>query len=364
MPPSAGRLARRHRACLISAAARRGERDQPRVVAARMDGQGNARRLASGAFVAFGGTGTGARRLGRRPEPVRGGERHAVRTGAISADPGDGQETGGAAKREVSTTGLISSGSASRWNKPGLRSRDHDGRRGSVVGAKMTAAIDEKDARCVLGSVASMPRKCGLWKVHPKAGGHRSCAWSQPELAVPLRCCPTGDGGVAFECFDDPPSVTFRGFACWLIEAQPDGAIFACDHADGEDVAATDHHIPRRPPCRAPRRGGVATGCGGRAGGPQRSGRGERSRAEQDAAANPNARPRPTEAATVSHAADQARLRAAGKIHADYPDADRAAVRPHADAARTVVVRVPVPVTTPPCVMYRPECLRQDGRGK
>lgn len=49
-----------------------------------------------------------------------------------------------------------------------------------------------------------------------------------------LRCFPTGDGGVKFECFDDPPSVVFRGFTCRVVEACPDGSIFACDEAGKE----------------------------------------------------------------------------------------------------------------------------------
>ena len=58
--------------------------------------------------------------------------------------------------------------------------------------------------------------------------------------------------------------------------------------------------------------------------------RAERAEAERDAAASERDRAQLQEAATVSHAADQARgFEAAGEIHADatgHPDADRAAL--------------------------------------
>lgn len=98
----------------------------------------------------------------------------------------------------------------------------------------MTAAIDEIAAMRACWGPSRACRGNADCECIPKPAAIAAARVVAAELAVPLRCCPTGDGGVAFECFDDPPSVTFRGFACWLIEAQPDGAIFACDHADGE----------------------------------------------------------------------------------------------------------------------------------
>ena len=98
----------------------------------------------------------------------------------------------------------------------------------------------------VMDGIAEIAAIRSCWHPNRNCTGHDDCACVPKsaaiataraiaaELPVPLRCCPTGDGGVAFECFDDPPSISFRGFECWLVEAQPDGSIFACDMTDDE----------------------------------------------------------------------------------------------------------------------------------
>lgn len=98
----------------------------------------------------------------------------------------------------------------------------------------MTAAIDEIAA---MRSCWHPNRNCtGLddCACVPKPAAIATARAIATEMPVPLRIFPSGEGGVMFECFDDPASITFRGFECFIVEAMPDGTIFACDMTDDE----------------------------------------------------------------------------------------------------------------------------------
>lgn len=99
----------------------------------------------------------------------------------------------------------------------------------------MTSAIDE---------IAAI-RSC--WRVNRTCTGRDDCECVPTaatigaaravasELADLLRCFPTGDGGIVFECFDDPASTHFRGADCWLIRVERDGSIAAVARSDDGD---------------------------------------------------------------------------------------------------------------------------------
>lgn len=100
--------------------------------------------------------------------------------------------------------------------------------------APMDTAIDEIAA---IVSCWTPNRTCtgrGDCACVPKSAAIATARAIAAELPTPLRVFPTGDGGVLFECFDDPSTIMFRGFECWHIRVQADGSILACDSADGE----------------------------------------------------------------------------------------------------------------------------------
>lgn len=68
----------------------------------------------------------------------------------------------------------------------------------------------------------------------PKAPAIAAARRVADELPARIRWFPTGDGGLIAECFDDPPSVVFRGVEVTVIDVFADGSIWALGIDDRE----------------------------------------------------------------------------------------------------------------------------------
>lgn len=68
----------------------------------------------------------------------------------------------------------------------------------------------------------------------PKAAAIAVARQVADELPTRIRWFPTGDGGLIAECFDDPPTIMFRGAEVTVIDVFADGTVWALG-VDGQE---------------------------------------------------------------------------------------------------------------------------------
>lgn len=77
----------------------------------------------------------------------------------------------------------------------------------------------------------------------PKAPAIAVARQVAAELPARIRWFPTGDGGLIAECFDDPPTIMFRGAEVTVIDVFADGTVWALGTDDQEHQWPSPVHM-------------------------------------------------------------------------------------------------------------------------